>query len=197
MSYSSRVAARTPSASAEADRIRKFRRLDTLLWLCWAGLPFMIGIVYWDVFYAMPTALAGATAEEAKCLNILPNPANWQFEGKVILLSDLAIQFSIYFVVLGVLHRMVRKFIAGQIFVSDTLAGLKLLGGVLMIWPFLTAIIDYGSKTALKALGDYPGYMPVSVNVDLGVVAMGGFLLTLRYVIEHAMDIKADQELTI
>ncbi len=192
------AAAGAPGRAAQAqDRLKKFRLLNRLLWLCWLGLPVMIGIAYWTNANALSGAIANATPEEAKCLRIFPDPSNFSLDGRILFWSTFVFDFSIYFAILWVLHKMVRKFMSRQIFVSDTLAGLKSLGIILMIWPFLANSVEYASKATLKAWGDLPVWFPLSFNVDFGVVAMGVFLLALRVVIEHAIDIKSDNELTI
>jgi hypothetical protein len=180
-----------------ANKLKKFRLLNWLFWLCWLGLPVMIGIAYWSMVNNVPWAIANATPEEAKCLRIFPDPSNLSLDGRILFWSTFAFDFSIYFAILWVLHKMVRKFMSGQIFVSDTLAGLKSLGIILMIWPFLAASVGYASHATLKAWQEFPAWWPLSFNVDFGVVAMGVFLLALRVVIEHAIDIKSDNELTI
>jgi len=185
------------SAAQAQARLKKLRLLNRLLWLCWFGLPAMIGIAYWTRVDSLRSAIAGATPEEAKCLHIMPDPSNLSLDAGILFWSAFAFQFSIYVAVLWVLHTMVRKFISGQIFVSDTLAGLKSLGIILMLWPFLTSTADYAADVTIKAWGELPVWWPLSFNVDLGVVAMGVFLLALRVVIEHAIDIKSDNELTI
>jgi hypothetical protein len=198
MSDTDRTAAGARGSAAQAqNRLKTFRLLNRLIWLCWLGLPAMIWIEYWTRASSLHRAIASATPEVAKCLHIMPDPSSLSLDGSVLFWSVFVFDFSIYFAILWVLHKMVRKFMSGQIFVSDTLAGLKSLGIILMIWPFLAKTANYASDATLKAWGDLPVWWPLSFNVDLGVVAMGVFLLALKVVIEHAIDIKSDNELTI
>ena len=198
MNNTDRAAAGAHGSATQAQhRLKTFRLLDGPLWLCWLGLPVMIGIAYWTNAKNLSRAIANATPEEAKCLRIFPDPSNFSLDGRILFWSTFVFDFSIYFAILWVLHKMVRKFMSGQVFVSDTLAGLKSLGIILMVWPFLSKTADYAMEATLKAWGDFPVWFPLSFNVDFGVVAMGVFLLALRIVIEHAIDIKSDNELTI
>ena len=198
MSDTAMAAAGAHGRAAQArDRLKKLRLLNRLLWLCWLGLPVMIGVAYWTNAKNVSRAIANATPEQAKCLRIFPDPSNFSLDGRILFWSTFVFDFSIYFAILWVLHKMVRKFMSGQIFVSDTLAGLKSLGIILMVWPFLVSTVDYASHATLKAWRDLPAWWPLPFNVDIGVVAMGVFLLALKVVIEHAIDIKADNELTI
>jgi hypothetical protein len=57
--------------------------------------------------------------------------------------------------------------------------------------------VRYLLQAALKAHQDIPSYWPVRFNGNFGIVAMGLFLLALKAVIEHGIDLKADNELTI
>jgi hypothetical protein len=185
---------RNPNGSV--DRLKRLRQLNKLLWLCWLGLPASIAWTYWRVAVLIPAA-TGPEPGAASCLHMLGHPGYISPVGQVLFWTSFVFQFSIFFIVLAVLHRMVRKFISGQIFVEDTLAGLKSLGYILIVWPFLMAVVRYAEHAALRALGDLPPNWPLPINVNLGVAAMGLFLLALKVVIEHAIEIKCEQELTI
>jgi Protein of unknown function (DUF2975) len=184
-------------ASRTQERRKKFQRLNRLLWLCWLGLPAWSGIIFWRQAVAIPAALAGASPEGINCLRLLPSLAGMSLIGKVLYWSLLTFQMSIYFIILWLLHRMVRKFATGRIFVSDTLTGLKSLGLLLTVWPFIHSAVVYALSAALKAHQDIPSYWPLPFNVNFGILAVGLFLLALKAVIENAIDIKADNELTI
>jgi hypothetical protein len=188
----------TPAdVSGTRHRYKKFQRLNRLLWLCWLGLPVWSAIIFWRQAVAVPAALAGTSPEAVNCLRLLPLPAGMSLIGKTLYWSLLVFEMSIYYIILWLLHKMVRKFAFGRIFVSDTLTGLKSLGLLLTVWPFLQAAVVYVLLTALKAHQDIPSYWPLPFNVNFGVLAMGLFLLALKAVIENAIDIKADNELTI
>jgi Protein of unknown function (DUF2975) len=182
-------------AKRESSRLQTLKRLDKFLWFCWFGFPGILALVYWRVTTLIPQAMVEAGAQN--CLQPLGHPNYISLHGKAIFWSGFLFQNAIFFIVLWVLHRMVRRFISGRIFVEDTLAGLKSLGVILIVWPFLAAAARYAENTALSALGDLPPKWPAPVGVQLGYVAMGLFLLALKIVIEYAIEIKSDQELTI
>jgi hypothetical protein len=140
------------------DRHKKFQQLNRLLWLCWLGLPVWAGILYWRNAVALPAAFAGASAEAINCLRLLPNPAQMSFAGKVLYWSLLTFEMSIYVIILWLLHGMVRKFASGRVFVSDTLTGLKSLGLILSVWPFISSAAVYVFLAGLKANNDIPSY---------------------------------------
>ena len=184
-------------ASGTQARRKIFRQLNRLLWLCWLVLPLWGAAIAWQAAVWVPAALVNASPAAAGCLRLLPDPAGMSLTGKVLYWSLFAFEFSIYFIVLWLLHRMVRKFVNGQIFVSHTLNGLRSLGYLLIAWPFVQVAVRYLLQAALKAHQDIPSYWPVKFNGNFGIVAMGLFLLALKAVIEHGIDLKADNELTI
>jgi hypothetical protein len=184
-------------ASGLQDRRKKFKQFNRLLWLCWVGLLLWSGILFWRHAIAVPAALASAAPEAAKCLRLLPDPARMSLIGKALYTSLFAFEISFLFIVLGLLHRMVHKFASGRIFVSDTLTGLKSLGLLITAWPFIHSAGRYGFEAALRAHQDLPPYWPLPFNVNFGIVAVGLFLLAIKAVIENAIDIKTDHELTI
>jgi hypothetical protein len=179
------------------DRHKKFQQLNRLLWLCWLGLPVWAGILYWRNAVAIPAALAGASPGPRNCLPLFLDPNEMTLTGKALYWSLFAFEISIFFILLFVLHRLVRKFASGRIFVSDTLTGLKSLGIILIVWPFIQATGRYLLQAALKAYQVIPSFWPLPFNVNFGIVAVGLFLLALKAVIENAIDIKTDNELTI
>lgn len=178
-------------------RLRRLRQLDRLLWVCWVGLPVSIGMAYRKMLDFHSTIMAGAVPEAADCLRFMAHPDSMSPLGKALVWLLAVFAFSIYFVILWVLHRMVRKFSSGQIFVASTLSGLKILGIIFLFWPFLNAAVRYGIFTILQKLGDFPAQASIPVNINFAVIAMGLFLLALRIVIEHAIDMKSDHDLTI
>lgn len=184
------------SGEAAPDCLKRLRQLNRLFWLCWLGVPASIAIAVWEIAFSIPAAV-DASPQGGRCLRLLGNPNYISTDGKVLWWSLFLFDCSIFFAVLFVLHRMVRKFVSGRIFVSDTLAGLKTLGVMLLAWPFLEAAVRAGVFAALKALHDLPSGWPLPMSVDFGVVAMGFFLLALKVVVEHAIYIKSDHELTI
>jgi hypothetical protein len=191
------AADRAADMPGTSNRLRRFQQLNQLLWLCWLGLLIWAGIVFWRAGLAVPANFAGAPPEAINCLRLLPNPAGMSLTGKILYWSLLAFKASFFFIAFWILHRMVRKFASGRIFVFDTLAGLKSLGFFFTVWPFIQSAVQYGIEAALKANQDIPSYWPMPFNVNFGIAAMGLFLFALKAVMENAIDIKTDSDLTI
>jgi hypothetical protein len=190
------------ASGAKATKHRSTRRLDTLhrlnqfLWFCWLGLPVFVASTYWRITYQIPATFAEDASAPA-CLRMLGHPQSMSSTGRAVFWGEYLLENSLLFIALWILHRMVRRFISGRIFVEDTLAGLKSLALVLIVWPFLVAGTRLGEDWAQKALGDIPQNYPAPFTVQLGIAAFGVFLLALKIVIEYAIEIKSEQELTI
>ena len=91
---------------------------------------------------------------------------------------------------------MVNRFANVRIFVSETLQGVWWMGIFLVVWPFVDTITTNAVSYALYQLGDIKFYLP-SYNVDVGTIAGGVFLMALKFVIEHAILLQSENDLTI
>lgn len=171
------------------------RVLDWLFWGMWLVLP----ITIWTVigFAKDPsTALSGLNPEQARCVASLPNFSTLSPFGRSVFWGHFTFQFSIYFVLLACLHRMVNRFARGQILVSDTLAGLQFMGVTLAIWPFLDCAATFLSAHLLMANNE-PGVIHPLVLIDPGTLTVGLFLIAMKFVIQHAIAVKSENDLTI
>jgi Protein of unknown function (DUF2975) len=177
------------------DHLSWFRRLDRIFWLIWAALPVMIWLAYLGVIQA-GTPSAGMTPEQAKCFEILPTALSMSAQGKTILWSLFAFEISIYFVLFGILHRMVHRFATGRVLVSNTLANLQLMGIILIAWPVLDALATNLAGYFWQQSGDMLAWQ-INYVVDLAPIAVGVFLIALKGVLEHAIALKAENDLTI
>ena len=172
-----------------------FRRFDRIFWVIWAALPAMIWVAYRANLDA-GTPAAGMSPEQARCLDVLPSAINMSGLGKTLLWALFAFEVSIYIVLLALLHRMVHRFASGDLLVSETLANLQTMGIVLVVWPLLEAVATNVVGYVWKANGDVP-YWTANYFVDVGPIAVGVFLVALKGVLEHAIALKADHDLTI
>jgi len=183
------------SSTDRSEHIAWFRTLDRVFWLAWAGFPVMIWVAY--VTASSPAAIAvGMTPEQAKCLEILPRPSHMSFVGQLIYWGLFVFQLSIYVALLTILHRIIHRFAHDRIFVSETLASLRWMGIILIVWPFLETAVSNVGAYILKARGDLLLFVP-SYIIDVGPIAVGVFLIALRYVLAHAIALKSELDLTI
>jgi hypothetical protein len=177
-----------------ADRVW-INTLNRLFWMVWVALPVMVGLTVWSIV-TQGQPVDGMTPEQAQCLQILPTVGRLSTIGQAIIWVLFAFQISIYVVLLWFLHGMVRRFAQERIFVSETLASLHWMGVILIVWPFLETATIALAAFALKAIGDVP-FFAFSFNLDVAPIAVGLFLLATKHVIERAIALKEDADLTI
>lgn len=176
-------------------RIKRFVMLDRLFWLVWLGLPVMIWVAYSTA--NDPSALVAQLPPGlAQCARLMVRPGEMSPDGRVLYWALFGLQISIYLVLLGALHLVVHRFARGQVFVSETLPTVFWLGVTLIVWPFLDTAATQMVLAALKARGDVPVYLE-SYAIDVAPVAVGLFLVALYYVLDHAIAMKSEHDLTI
>jgi hypothetical protein len=85
MSDADRAVGATPADTSRVqDRLRKFRQLNRLLWLCWLGLLVWAGICYWRNAVALPSAVAGASSRAGNCPQLFLDPNKMPLAGKAL-----------------------------------------------------------------------------------------------------------------
>ena len=182
--------------SVRGARQRWFRCLDLAFWAIWAAFP----LVIWLAFHRNTTASASIAAslspEQAKCAGIVTNPLDMSRQGQMLFWMLFSFQLSFFAVLIGIFHRMVHRFAHGRIFVSETLQGVWWMGIILVIWPFVDLATSNAVAYALHEIGDIKFFLP-SYNLDIGTIAGGVFLMALKFVIEHAILLQSENELTI
>lgn len=180
---------------ATRNHAARFRTFDRIFWLMWAAFPLMVWIIYATVIDA--AALKDALpADRQNCADLMPNPSKMSAGGQAIFWSLFAFQLSIYVVLLATLHVIIHRFAMGRIFVSETLTSLSTIGGILIAWPFLESVVSNGAVYLLHQRGDLPIFVPNYV-LDVAPIAVGVFLIALRYMLEHAIAMKSEHDLTI
>ncbi|MFB9262442.1 hypothetical protein ACFFWD_04545 [Bradyrhizobium erythrophlei] len=173
-----------------------FRRLDRAFWVIWAAFPVTMWLAYRANTTASVTIAESLNGEQAKCASIVVNPLTMSGPGKALFWTLFTFQLSFYPVLIGILHRMVHRFASGRIFVSETLQGVWWMGIILVVWPFVDTITTNAVAYTLHQIGDVKYFLP-SYNVDVGTIAGGVFLMALKFVIEHAILLQSENELTI
>lgn len=184
-----------PDAARTLSDRSAFQYLNAFFWLVWAALPVMIGLSVWGIL-TQSQPLDGMTPAQAACLEILPGINTLSAGGQVILWSLFVFQSLIYVVLLAFLHGMVRRFAEERIFVTETLTSLKWMGLILIAWPFLESASSAIAAWALKATGEV-AFFAYSFSIDIAPIAVGLFLLATKHVIERAIAMKEETDLTI
>ncbi|TYO65851.1 DUF2975 domain-containing protein [Bradyrhizobium hipponense] len=182
--------------SVREARQRWFRRLDLAFWAIWAALPVMVWLAYRANTTASAAIAASLSPDQAPCAGIVANPLHMSLPGKLLFWTLFTLQLSFFAVLIGILHRMVHRFARGRIFVSETLQGVWWMAIILVIWPFVDVITSNAVAYALYEIGDVKFHLP-TYNIDVGTIAGGVFLMALKFVIEQAILLQSENELTI
>lgn len=182
--------------SMRAQRRLWFRRLDRAFWAIWAAFPAVIYLAYRANTTAATAIAESLKPEQAACASIVANPLHMSVRGQLLFWTLFAFQLSFYVVLIGILHRMVHRFAKGRIFVSETLQSVWWMGIILVVWPFVDIVTSNIAAYALHRIGDVKFFLP-SYNLDVGTIAGGVFLMALKFVIEHAILLQSENELTI
>lgn len=183
------------AAVRSIDSTSLFRILDRLFWLVWAAFPLMIWLHYQNVM-DLEAVAAALPADRRACIDLMPDPGRMSMAGQLIFWCLFTFQLSIYAVLLAPLHLIIHRFKTGRIFVSQTLTTLNWLGIVLIVWPFLDVAVTNFAAARLHAIGDLPVYVPGYV-IDVAPIAVGLFLIALRFMLERAIALQAEHDLTI
>jgi hypothetical protein len=134
--------------------------------------------------------------EQIKCFDSLPTIKNLSANGRTMFWAYFAFEYLIYFALFAILHRMVHRFATGEILVADTLKNLQLMGIILVIWPVLQLLASNLLNYVWYKTGDMPAW-DASYTIDLAPIAVGVFLIAVKSVLEHAIALKAENDLTI
>jgi Protein of unknown function (DUF2975) len=186
----------TVSTSQQSQKF--FARMNTAFWVMWALLPVMFGLVIYTL-HRSETFTQGLTPEQIKVMGDKLSFGQGSLANAVAIWFELAYEIGFYVLLFAILHRMIRQFMRGSIFVGSTLARVQTLGWILVAYPFVSNLIINTSNFILSRLGEptLGGTAGVSYIIDLGPIAVGLFLVALKHVLHHAMQMKFENDLTI
>ena len=171
-----------------------FLLLDKLFWVLWIAFPIMfLTLAY---FIADPaTYTTGLTDAQIACFGSTPIPTNYSFSGKLLFWSIFVVQFVFYGTLFYILHLTIHRFAKGDIFDFHTLRRMHILGVILIGFPIFTfvqsAIVSYGLLYTDKIDS---GSLEI---LDVGPIAVGIFIIAIKLVLQNAMSLKTENDLTI
>jgi hypothetical protein len=181
-----------PEMQKSSDNTKVYKLLDQFFWLLWAALP-----VFLWLNYRAALDVSGLQAElPASCADLVSQAADFSSSGKAVLAGYFLADGLVYATLLALAHVTIHRFAMGQVFVSNTLRFLTQLGAVLILWPLFTFISSNALGYGIMATGDAKSFAP-SLAFDIGPLAIGLLILTVRSALEHAISLKQDQDLTI
>ena len=181
---------------SETDRRQRFFVwLDRLFWLVWLAFPVLVWMTYDSL--SDPSALQEQLPElGAECAGKVPQVANFSFAGKAVTFAYFSFQYIVYAVLLGFAHVTIHRCATGNVFVANTLKTFGILGAIIVAWPFADLAAANLANYAVHLTGDLQVFTPAYM-FDVGPFGIGLLLLTMRTVLEHAIMLKHDSDLTI
>jgi Protein of unknown function (DUF2975) len=172
-----------------------FARMNAAFWVIWALLPIMFGAAIYTLLQP-ETFQQGLSPEQIKVMGDKLSLGQGSVANAAAIWFQIAFEIGFYVLLFAILHRMIRQFMGGAIFVGRTLASVQTLGWILVAYPFVTNLITNASNFILARMGE-PTLGGLSYFVDLGPIAVGLFLVALKHVLHHAMRMKFENDLTI
>lgn len=179
----------------DEDSQRFFNRIDRAFWVVWALLPLTCGVVIYTLLQP-ETFTRGLTPEQIKVMGDKLSLGQGSTATAAAIWFQVAFEIAFYIVMFAILHRMIRQFKNGAIFVGKTLANVQYIGWILVAFPFVSNAITNISNLILERMGA-PAAGPYIYFVDPGPIAMGLFLIVLNRVLQHAMRMKFENDMTI
>lgn len=165
-----------------------FKWLDAVFWIIWMLAPFLI----WQAFQAIWSHPYSYQQYDVGP----PNVEVYSALGKLLvaLASGLGMVQEIATLVL--MHRLVRQFQRGDMLIAATLRTMKYIAWIAMIMPVIE-ILFYNLNTYwLYRLGDIPAWQPL-YTINVMMLALGLFLYALHLLIQHAIALQKDADLTV
>ncbi|MDR3435052.1 DUF2975 domain-containing protein [Telmatospirillum sp.] len=177
------------------SNMRLFRRLDRLYWLIWLLYPVTLWL---SVHSILDTAALRDIMKPnpAGCFESLPLPANFSLSGKMVYWSLFASAHAFFVAMLVVVHTAIRRFAKGDVFVLKTLHSVRQLGMLIVGWAVYQLAFNNLMAYGLFVTGDLQGYH-ADYEVDVPTLAVGLFVLTFKFILERAVTLQEDVDLTI
>jgi Protein of unknown function (DUF2975) len=173
---------------------RWFNIMDKAFWLLWIAFPISFFVIAWLVLDPH-TYQAGLTPAQIACVGDLKTPPNYSLLGKVVFWSKFVFDFVFYGCLLFILHSTIHRFAKGNIFDAFTLRKMHWLGVILIAYPIIAFFLVFCMSAILRMTGDANELIG---NVfDVAPIAVGVFIMSIKFVLQNAMILKSENDLTI
>lgn len=170
-------------------RADTFRWLDAVFWGIWMLTPFLI----WQSFEAIWSHPYSYEQYE----NIsTQHVASYSALGKALVAFALGVDMLLAATILLLMHRLVRQFNRGELLIVSTLKTMKNMAWVCICMPLIEILLYNFNTYLLYAIGDIPTWQPL-FTLKLMLVALGFFLYALYMLIQHAIALQKDVDLTV
>lgn len=173
---------------------RWFNIMDKAFWLLWIAFPISFAFIA-SLFLDPHTYQTGFTPAQIACLGDFKTPLNYSLLGKSVFWSKFVFDFVFYGCLLFILHSTIHRFAKGNIFDSYTLRNMHWLGVILIAYPIIAFLLVYVMSTILRATGDANEL--IGNIFDIAPIAVGVFIMSIKFVLQNAMTLKSENDLTI
>jgi Na+-translocating ferredoxin:NAD+ oxidoreductase RnfA subunit len=163
--------------------------LDAIFWCIWLLAPFLIWQSF-DAIWARPYSY-----EEFGDMQS-PIVATFSMQGKLLVGLASGLEMVQDVATLVLMHRLVRQFKRGDMLIAATLRTMKYIAWIAIAMSIIEILVYNLNSYWLYRLGDVPTWQPL-YTINLMILAVGIFLLALKMLIEHAIALQKDVDLTV
>jgi hypothetical protein len=165
-----------------------FKWLDAMFWGIWLLMPF---IIWQDVnpIWSLPYSYEEYNVGP-------PNVAAYSTQGKVLVYLATGLDSLFDLLILSLMHRLVRQFKRGELLIETTLCTMKYMACICITMPVVEILFYNLNGYLLYRLGDIPAWQPLYA-LQVMLVALGLFLFALQMLIQHAVALQKDVDLTV
>jgi Protein of unknown function (DUF2975) len=167
--------------------VKVLKRLDAVLWGLWLLAPFLIFKVV-SLTWSLPYDLLNVTEKAAV--------SSYSLQGQIVIGLHIAIHVGLYVYLVFLIHRLVRQFMKGEILISATLSTMKKMAYLFLSVPFVLLLMHNLNLYLLHQFGDLASWQP-HFDFDIVGFAVGLMFLALHILIQHAVQLQKDVDLTI
>ena len=171
----------------QAD-VKVLKRLDAVLWGLWLLAPCLIFRIV-SLTWSLPYDILNPGKASAAI-------STYSLQGQIVVGLFIAIQVVIYVLLVILIHKLVRQFLKGEILISATLCAMKKMAYLFLTLPFLFLLMHNLNLYLLYKFGDLSS-LKLAYDFDVVAFAIGLMFFALHILIQHAVQLQKDVDLTI
>jgi hypothetical protein len=167
--------------------VKVLKRLDAVLWGLWLIAPYFIFKAI-KLTWSLPYNI-----------DIIAQPAivaTYSIQGQIVIGLTIATNIAIFTFMVLLIHKLVRRFLKGEILISATLKTIKIMAYLFILMPFFSLLIYNFGLFMLHRFGDLKSWQPF-YDLDIVGIATGLMFFALHILIQYALKLQKDVDLTI
>ncbi len=168
-----------------------FKRIDLVFWGLWLLAPFLL----WQAIHLTWTMPYYPFGDETGCAKG-PAAASFSVQGQCLVALAFVIGIGFYAALLVLMHRLVRRFKQGEMLISATLDTINKMAWIFIAISVMSTLHYNLNLYLLYRLGDLPQWQPF-YTLDMLSIALGLMLFGLQILIQHAIVLQEDVNLTV